>query len=226
MQDLIGIVISFIYFFGLLFLSKLFKKNLELSRKFVHILLGNWWLIVVFFFSSVWTASVVPFAFIFINYISVKRNRKGGLLSDLERKTGKKSYGIVAYPISMLLLVIISFSLLKQPYIGGIGLLALSYGDGFAALIGQRFNYKPVTIWGNRKTLSGSAGMFIATFLSIFIFLMIVQPALSFGIVIPTLIVVALISSVFEMFTPFGLDNITVPFSALGVFYISVRLFG
>ena len=226
MQNFIGIILSFVYFFGLLFLAKLFKNNLELSRKFVHIMLGNWWLIVTYFFTSAWAASVVPFVFIFINYISLKRNKKGGLLSELERKTEKKSYGIVAYPISMLLLVILSFAILKQPYVGGIGLLALSYGDGFAALIGQKFNFKPIILFGNKKTISGSIGMFIAVFMSTLVFMLIIPTSLSFYLIVPTLIVVAFISTIFEMFTPFGFDNITVPFSAVGAFYLAIRLFG
>ena len=226
MRDLVGVAVSFLYFFGLLFMARLLKSNLELSRKFVHILLGNWWLVVVYFFNSMWTAGIVPFAFIFINYASVKRNKKGGLLSELERKNEKKSYGIVLYPISMLLLVIISYTIIKQPYIGGIGLLALSYGDGSAALIGQKFNYKSFVVFGNKKTVSGSVGMFLATFFSTLIFMMIVQIDLPFHIVIPALITVAVISTLLEACTPFGFDNITVPLSAVGVFYIFVRLFG
>ena len=29
--------------------------------------------------------------------------------------------------------------------------MALSYGDGMAALIGKKFNYKVFKIWGNTK---------------------------------------------------------------------------
>jgi phytol kinase len=220
MWSIIGILVSFVYYFGLLFISKLFKSNLEYGRKFVHIMLGNWWFLALIFFDSVFTAIIVPFSFIFVNYISLKRNKKGGLLSELERKNGKKSYGIVAYPIAMTMLVIVSYSVIRQPYIGGIGLFALAYGDGFATIIGQKYNYKPMVFCGNVKTLSGSLSMFCATFLSTFIYVLIVSGTSHMLVIIPSMLLVALISTLFELFTPFGLDNITVPLAATGTFYM------
>lgn len=87
MKDCVGIIISFAYFFGLLIVSQHIPlKTLEGKRKFVHIMLGNWWLIVLTFFSNVFAALIVPVSFIFINYWSLKRNKDNGLLSSLERK--------------------------------------------------------------------------------------------------------------------------------------------
>ena len=43
MNNFIGIVVSFAYFFGLLIASQYMPfKTLEGKRKFVHIMLGNW----------------------------------------------------------------------------------------------------------------------------------------------------------------------------------------
>ncbi len=42
--------------------------------------------------------------------------------------------------------------------------MALAYGDGFAALIGKKFGWKPFYVFKNKKTVSGCAGMFSATF--------------------------------------------------------------
>ena len=67
-------------------------------------------------------------------------------------------------PAALVILVVISFGALKEPYIGGIGLMALAYGDGFAALIGKKFGWKPFYVFKNKKTVSGCAGMFSATF--------------------------------------------------------------
>jgi len=224
MFNFIGVIVSFIYFFGLLFIAPIFKKNLEISRKFVHIMLGNWWFIVILFFNNVWAASIVPFSFIFINYLSIKRNKAGGLLSELERKNESKSYGIITYPIAMLLLVIISFTLLRTPYIGGIGLMALSYGDGFAALVGKKFDYIKFTTWGNKKTISGCVGMFIATFISITIFISIASIYHSISVIIILSLILALVATFFEAFTPVGFDNITVPLSVVGAYYFILNI--
>lgn len=216
-MNFLGIILSFGYFFGLLIISQhLNLLSLEGKRKFVHILLGNWWFMVLAFFDQVVYASIVPASFIAINYMSLKRNKKGGLLSELERKeANNKSYGIVLYPVSMLLLVILSFEVFHDKRIGGIGLLALSYGDGFAALAGKRFDYIPFEIWGNRKTLSGSIAMFLVTFISVGLYLYITGLQFTpFEIVIPAFLV-AMVSTVAELITPFGIDNSAIPIMAV-----------
>ena len=217
-----GVVLSFAYFFALLIISqRLSFLSLEGKRKFVHILLGNWWFMVLAFFDQVVYASIVPASFIVINYMSLKRNKKGGLLSELERKkTNSKSYGIIIYPVSMLLLIILSFEVFHDIRIGGIGLLALSYGDGFAALVGKRFNYVPFEIWGNKKTLSGSIAMLLATFISVTIYLRITQLQVTLlGVAIPAFWI-AIVSTASELITPFGIDNLAIPISAVLVYYL------
>lgn len=217
-----GVVLSFGYFFALLIISQRISfLSLEGKRKFVHILLGNWWFMVLAFFDQVVYASIVPGSFIVINYMSLKRNKKGGLLSELERKkTNSKSYGIIIYPVSMLLLIILSFEVFHDIRIGGIGLLALSYGDGFAALAGKRFNYVPFEIWGNKKTLSGSIAMLLATFISVSIYLRITQLQVTLlGVAIPAFWI-AIVSTASELITPFGIDNLAIPISAVLVYYL------
>lgn len=50
-MNLLGVFLSFAYFFGLLILSQYMSRlTLEGKRKFVHIMLGNWWFMVLFFF--------------------------------------------------------------------------------------------------------------------------------------------------------------------------------
>jgi len=230
MRDLSGILLSYVYFFGLRLLASLFKEHSELGRKFFHILSGNWWFIVLFFFSTVWTASVVPLSCICIYFLMKRKSAgfllPGRLLSGLERAHAQETYGIVLYPMGMLLLVILSFAVLKAPYVGGLGLMALAYGDGFAALAGKKYRYGRFTIWGNQKTLSGCAGMFIATSLSITIYLFLTN-----NIIFPVhifLLVVALLAfaaTLFEAITPAGFDNITIPLSVVGSYWVIAKLY-
>lgn len=216
-MNLLGVCLSFAYFFGLLVISQHMPRlTIEGKRKFVHIMLGNWWFMVLLFFDQVLYAAIVPASFIIINYISLKRNQKGGLLAELERKEEKnKSFGIVLYPISMVILVFLSFEVFHDSRVGGIGLLALSYGDGFAALAGKKFNYIPFTVWGNKKTFSGSIAMLLATTLSVGIYLYItgLQNDLLRAIIFA--FIVALASTLAELLSPFGIDNFTIPILAL-----------
>lgn len=215
--NLIGIFLSFVYFFGLLVISRhMSRLTLEGKRKFVHIMLGNWWFMVLAFFDQVLCAAIVPASFIVINYVSLKRNHKGGLLSELERKEEKNpSYGIVLYPVSMVILVFLSFEVFHDPRAGGIGMLALSYGDGFAALAGKKFDYIPFTVWGNKKTISGSTAMFLATAGSVGIYLYITGLQSNIPRAMALAVIVALAAALAELLSPFGTDNLTIPVSAL-----------
>ena len=97
--------------------------------------------------------------------------------------------------------------------------MALSYGDGMAALIGKKFNYKVFKIWGNTKSISGCMGMLISTIGAnmVYMYLTSLVPNDSF---IWIVFLVALVSTVAEAITPFGIDDITVPFSAIAVYIL------
>lgn len=119
-------------------------------------------------------------------------------------------------PAALVILVVISFGALKEPYIGGIGLMALAYGDGFAALIGKKFGWKPFYVFKNKKTVSGCAGMFSATFISTAVFLLISGAPVD-GIIYISLLLAA-VATVFETLTPSEADNITIPLSTVAVY--------
>ncbi len=72
-MNILLIGLSFLYIFSVIgFSTIIFKKNQgELSRKFIHIMVGNWIFISVFF-TDVKAAIFVPAVFIIINIWSRK----------------------------------------------------------------------------------------------------------------------------------------------------------
>ena len=116
MKNIIGIVISFLYIGVLMVAAKYFEKfDKEGSRKFIHILLGNWWLIAMAFFENVIWAVIPPIAFVIINYISYK----GNVIQVMERKEeDKDGLGTVYYAFSLIPLVILSYGVTQNPLIG------------------------------------------------------------------------------------------------------------
>ena len=55
--------------------AKIFEKwGKELSRKYIHIMLGNWWIIAMIFFNNVLFAAIGPAVFVIINYLSYKKD--------------------------------------------------------------------------------------------------------------------------------------------------------
>lgn len=163
MSNIIGIVVS-VLFIGIVMLAgKLFEKaGKEASRKFIHIMLSNWWIIAIVFFDNMWSAALLPAAFVIINYISFKTN----LIAVMERDDGddnKESLGTVYYAISLLVLALITFGPVKNPLIGLCGIAVMGYGDGLAAVIGQAVQSKKIDIFGNTKSVAGCSTMFVVT---------------------------------------------------------------
>ena len=102
-MDWIGIIVSYLYIGMIIVIAKKFeKRGKEASRKFIHIMLGNWWFIAMCFFTNVWSAIFVPITFVIINYISYKRD----LIKVMERDE-QDGLGTVYYAIALLVLVII-----------------------------------------------------------------------------------------------------------------------
>lgn len=206
-NNLIGLIVSFVFICLLIGIStSLSNTNFlskEASRKLIHIGVSNWWIIAMYYFKDIVWASIMPIIFIILNYISYKLN----IIKAMERDGSKNDLGTVYFPISLLVLVLFTFSNLSHPYVGAIGILVMGYGDGFAAIIGKAYGKKKLKLWGNEKSLAGSIAMFVVSFVVAFIVIYTFSPA---DVVVKAL-VIASFSTIIELFSPFGLDNLTVP---------------
>lgn len=211
-SELKGLTLSYI-FIGILFvLSKLFSRigmKQEYNRKFLHIAISHWWLIATHFFTREWVAVIPPLTFIFANVLA----RDYKLLEAMERKPDNNQ-GLIYYPLSMAILVLFSFGLIREPYIGAIGIFILGYGDGVAAIVGTR--------WGKRKiyrnkTLEGSLAMLLTTFIVTFAILSMAHDQFKWF----AAIMVSVIATFLEIFSPRGHDNLFIPlFSSLFYYFV------
>ncbi len=209
----LGILISYLYIGIIIICAKLFeKKGTEFSRKFIHIMLGNWWFIAMYFFTNVWFAIFVPITFVIINYVSYKKN----LIKVMERDK-KDGIGTVYYAISLLILTIVSFEIYKEPLLGLIPNLVMAYGDGFAAVFGKLIKSKKYKINGAKKTYAGSFTMFVVTTLLIGGYLLSNHNEVFWQTGHWPLITVMMAYCVtaIEAVSSKGIDNISVPISTL-----------
>ncbi len=212
LQNILGIIVSFIYVFAVIFLAGFLERfGKEASRKTVHILVANWWLIAMIFFTSPLWAAFVPACFVLLNGLSYRFN----LFSAMERGEGRGDLGTVYYAISLLILALFSFSPYGSPIIGGLGILVMGYGDGLAAVIGKKYPLGPYRLGGNQKSLSGSLTMFLSSFLVSFLFLSLTGQSRT---LVPAL-ALSVIATVLEAMTPWGLDNLTVPLLTSAAYY-------
>ncbi len=209
MKNWIGIVVSYLAIFLVILGAKLFeKKGKEASRKFIHIMLGNWWIIAMIFFDNVWFASFVPATFVVINYLSYKKD----LIKVMERDEGKKEgLGTVYYAISLLILAIVTFGIINKPAVGLAAIFTMAYGDGLAAIIGRRVKSPKYKVFDTEKSIAGSITMFIVSFIIVAIYLLYIGNPLWLILAFADALVLTLI----EALSIKGTDNITVPIASL-----------
>lgn len=211
MKNLLGIVLGLLYVISVIVAGKIFeKKSKEASRKFIHIMLAPYWIIAILFFDNVIWATVLPFLFVIINFVSYKFN----LIKQMER-TGeeKDGLGTVYYALSLVILSIVTFGPLREyknvygPVIAFVGVLVMALGDGFAAIIGKKVKSFEYKVGGTKKTLVGSTTMFFISFIIISVFLAYIK--------VPAWLIksalISLILTVLEAVSIKGLDNIIVP---------------
>ncbi len=207
MRNIFGLIVSIIFIMMIFVSAKLFEKaGKEASRKFIHIMLSNWWIIAMVFFDNLFVAALLPAVFTVINYASYKMD----LIKVMERDEGqenKNSLGTVYYAISLFILSIITFGPINNPLIGLCGIAVMGYGDGLAAVIGQSVKSPEYKIGNNKKTIAGSFAMFCVT-------LIIMAGFLTYNasnyIVIKS-ILVAFLMTVIEAISIRGTDNLSVP---------------
>ena len=213
MNNFYGIILSVGLTIISLFLSTYLqrKHNLseESSRKLIHISISNWWIIAMIFFDNWLIASIIPLLYIILNVISYQMK----LVKAMER-TSNNHLGTVYFPISLLILVIMFFGIWNEPYIGGIGVLIMGYGDGFAGLIGKKYGKHKIV---ENKTIIGSLSMFLFSLLVSIVLLSIYNPSVW---TIEIALALAIIATLLEMFSKHGLDNLTVPIVTSTLYFL------
>lgn len=218
-NNVLGIIISFLFVFIIIGISTILTNRKiisgEASRKFIHIGVCNWWIIAMIFFESKFYAAIVPAIFVIVNYISYKYQ----VIEAMERDGGKKDLGTVYYAISLLILSILTLGENNIGYIGALGILTMGYGDGLAAVIGTFMGKRYIAIGKNLKSKEGTITMLIASFIVITLVL-IVCTELSILLVLSYSAMLSICATLLELFTPHGLDNLTVPLGVSLIYYL------
>ena len=198
------LLITLLIVFVILVLNELYwrtkKRHTELSRKFIHIVVGSF---VAFWpFYLPWSdIQLISLAFIVVVLIS----RKINLFKSIH-SVGRTTWGELYFGISVGLVSVMS----SNKWVYMVAILQMSLADGLAAVIGSSVligrRYK---IFGHNKSVIGSLTFYIISFILTVVYLIFSkgqsQPA-------TVLIVLPLISTALENISVGGLDNLTVPF--------------
>ncbi len=212
-SNIVGLFVSFPFLGIVIALGILLKRYASISsesmRKFVHIGVSNWWFIEIFFFTTLHYALIGPIMFIVLNSLFTFLDWGKAIGMD----DRKRNYGLIYFPITLLVMVVLQYTGLFSQLSCAIGVFIMGYGDGLAALVGSKWGKRKLVCKTNSKTVLGSVTMAVVSFLITFIGLFFFGN-LGIGSILGISLVIAVVSVLVEAYTPFALDNLTVPLIA------------
>jgi dolichol kinase len=219
-SDLIGVLCVYTYVIILLLITEkiISKKYPIMSRKILHIMVGNVAFLLPIFETKEIMAFVAAGPFIVFTFLMSSHTP----IKSIRGKTSAAghSMGLVYYSITWTILAYLFFD---NMVVIAIGILAMSYGDGFASVIGSKFGLKKYNLFGDEKSYIGSFSMFIFTLLMMIIAILFYGIEISFYLIL-ILCLIALIGAIIEGITPKGLDNLFVPFVVVFLYWYLILL--
>lgn len=215
----VGLVVTWLLFIGSASEgARRLGGNPEITRKIVHIGAGHvillaWWLHL-----PAWMGVGASVIFAGVALVSYRWPILPGINS-----VGRRSWGTFFYAVSIGILMGWCWPQ-GYPYLGVIGILIMCWGDGLAALVGQRWGRHGYEVWGEKKSLEGSLTMAIASAIVVFAVLGGLQGG-SWALVM-TALGVAIAATLLEAISKYGIDNLTVPIGTTAMTLVLTKLLG
>ncbi|MBO7518606.1 MAG: phosphatidate cytidylyltransferase [Methanobrevibacter sp.] len=221
-SDIIALIIVYLYVVVIFLLAeKVLKSRPEVSRKFVHIMVGNMIFAMPFFSDPsilLWfiTLPITIALFFLTEYSPIT-------IHNSVTESGH-ALGLFFYAGIWSLLLLI-FPILIDPnllWIVALAIVPLVYGDGFAALVGGKWGRIKYRIFEGEKTVAGSLAMLSVTaVLSVFVWVFYTAmgytlPELNFWYIL----IISAIATLAEAISYGGIDNLTVPSVTAILYYL------
>jgi len=205
---LIKFTVILLYLFLIFLISIVFNKynenSKEIVRKIIHIGIGP--LIPIAQVLKIDQNSALIFTglvslMVFMNY----NYKLFPTIEDVDRK----SYGTLFYCLSLFILIYLFWD--QNPYALIAGFFIMTFGDGFAGLIGKSFKSKNWILFKQKKSLFGTLTMFLTSLIVLYSLGYTQQNSFNFNY-----FTIAFFATLLEQFSILGIDNFIVPiFSAL-----------
>ena len=216
-RDILGLVFSYVFAFGLIGLAEVVRAwrgwPTEFTRKVIHIAAGSWVIAIIYIFDHWWWGVIPTASFVILNYIFYRFT----IFKAMDARGSTP--GTVYFALSITILLLLLWPRGQEGIVAA-GIMPMTWGDAFASLIGVRWGRHRYQVLGTRRSWEGSVAMFVfslsATFLVLFLLGLPLSPAEGFLYSL----LVALGATLVEAFSPWGLDNLSVPFFSTGLLYL------
>jgi dolichol kinase len=218
----IGLTFIFLVAFALLLtFNEMIYRRLglkgEITRKFAHFTATLSTITFPYLFNDHWYVLFLAVAFFILLFVSRHRTYLKSI-HDIQRI----SVGSYLLPAAIYITFLLSH-LLNNPFLFILPILVLAICDPIAGILGinlQQYNHR-IRIFNHtlEKTWLGSSAFFISCFIISIIALYFNQEHLNINTFI-TAVTVALVSTLAELFSRKGVDNLLIPLSVLLVLII------
>jgi len=198
----VGVALAIVVF---LVLAEVLRRRMrvdpETTRKLVHLATGALVFVAPLIFAGATAPIAIASVFTLFLVFALRNNWLPGV-----HGAGEGRYGTLYFALAFLLLTI--FCWRDHLVVLMAGMQVLTWGDGLAAIVGERWGRHPFEVLKGRKTLEGTATMFGASFLALAGTLLYYDAAPP-ATVLWISAIVALLATGIELATPAGLDNLT-----------------
>lgn len=213
MNTWLGLGIAVAYIVGLVGAAEVVHRWRRLSsdftRKVIHVGVGmlSWALPVLF--DSPWPFIGVCAFFGVLNFL----DWRFGLVPSMA-SSDRSNLGTVYFPIAAALVVWLFW---ERPPLMVAALMPLTWGDGLAPVVGRAVGRHPYTVLGHTRTLEGSAAFLAAGgfFTWLALWLAAGPPELTPAAALAPALVTAVVTTLAEGVSVWGLDNLTVTAAAV-----------
>ncbi len=234
--DIIACFISFFLILMLVQINAAIEKSGKLStivtRKVIHIFAAPLWVVTWVLFSggifTRWLALIPPLMFVLLfTAIGTGKMVNEDFVRSMSRSGDPKELlgGTLYYALLMVIFAVVWFyvpssaDLAQATPTAMIVFGCLAGGDGLADVIGRKYGgEKKFGIGGAERTIAGSIGMFIGSFLFsivlVFLFSIEVAVFVVVDMIIPIMLI-SLVATIVEAISPKGYDNWTVTIAAV-----------
>lgn len=207
----------------------LFRVPNEIFRKILHlVLLGA--LVVWLYVYPTWGYAVISamaFALLVYPVLILAEKIQGYSAFVTERKSGELKSSLLLVFLMFSIVTAVGWGVFHDRFLTLAAIFAWGLGDAAAALIGKRFGRHHLE--GNhiegRKSLEGSAAMFVVSIVSVWWILRLRGGLSGVGCLVSA-VVAAAVSTVVELFSMHGNDTLFCPLGAMAALLPMLYLWG
>jgi phytol kinase len=208
MNNWLGLIICFVYVFGIIGVAEGLRRwrgySSGFTRKVIHVGVGmmSWGL--HYLFDTPWFFVIACAAFMVINLLDWRYGFFAAMASS-----DRSNLGTVYFPFAAGVVAVLFW---EQPPLMVAALMPLTWGDGLAPVVGRAYGRHHYVVHTSTRSVEGSLGFFAGCLLFTWLALWLVagSPQISPAAALLPALAITIATTLVEAVSIWGLDNLTI----------------